>query len=327
MKEETIKKKLSNSDVKYYRISINSKYRDCFLGHQKVIIDSNEYNIFDSGSSIYITGLCMLHKQYNAQEGTQIELTPDGENRYKIKYLNGTDCSKKKSNCKGTSYAASNSKDIDKLRADVIGNVVEVLNKMQESYHGILVDQKYLPTRGKIGFTERNLTFYFCHHYLELRKDNLSNIIVWQEMPLESDENHDNHRQHIDSIIIDKHDNEIDLFYIEAKRIFNPSFVDNREKSSLQNDYDRIIENCKLLPGYSELGNGSEIHHHMVLLAGLEIFEEQKEKTVNAKKDKLVAFKKEYFRHQNHSRIIGGIKGSTKNNVVYEIYAFYREIK
>lgn len=319
MEKKTITINLSKTDVDSGRIVIHKKDRDYFNGYQNVKINDINYHIYDSGSSLYISKFSNLHKQHNAQEGSIIRLTCKGENQFEIEYSNKTNHSDKKNSCIGTHNTA-------------LAVLKDVLDKMEESYRGIIVDQNYLPTRDRIGFTERNLTFYFCHHYLELRKVNISNIIVWQEMPLDSDKNNDNQRQHIDSILIDKHDNEIDIFYIEAKRIFDSSFVDG-EKSSLRKDYKRIIKNCKLLPGYRELrSNESEkIHHHVVLLAGLEIFNGQRSSTIDEKHNKLENFRTNYFGkdEDDYSKLfIGGLHGTTKNQVSeYEIHTFYSEIE
>lgn len=320
--KEPIEIKLSKSDVNNGRIVIQKEDRGYFDRYQNVKINDIDYHIYDSGSSLYISKFTNLHKQHNAQEGSIIRLTCKGENQFEIEYSNKTNCSDKKSSCIDTPYTA-------------LGVLQDVLDKMKDSYQGIIVGQNYLPTRDRIGFTERNLTFYFCHHYLELRKNNILNIIVWQEMPLESDKNHDNDRQHIDSIIIDKHDGEIEIFYIEAKRIYDPSFVTG-EKSSLQKDYERIIGNRKLLPDYSEIIKGSKkIHHHVVLLAGLEIYKGQRDATIGNKHVKLEDFRERYFEENCYSKLfIGGIDGSTNVHengstkvLEYEIHTFYSEIK
>lgn len=147
-----------------------------------------------------------------------------------------------------------------------------------------------MPTRDHIGFTERNLTFYFCHHYLKLREDNIKNIIVWQEMPLI-----DCPREHIDSIIIDKdmEKKEISIFYIEAKRVYDKSFIDNG-KSSLDNDHKRImdIKKFKKIPGYGEIDKDKEFTkiHYEVLLAGFELRNNQRSSTVDGRLEKLENF-------------------------------------
>lgn len=169
----------------------------------------------------------------------------------------------------------------------------KVFKNSKDSYSNILRTQKYLPTRDQIGFTERNLTLYFCHHYLEERNDNIDNLIVWQEMPLMKKKNA---RQHIDSIIIDKDKdkNEVSIFYIEAKRVYDKSFIYG-DKSSLKNDSTRIREQYKNIPGYEELiRTNNSIHHYEVLLAGLEIRKNQKEKTITSRMDALNRFPKDF---------------------------------
>lgn len=334
-----IKCTLTKTDVNVGRIRIPAEFKKRFSGYQNVTIKNHDYNIFDHGSTIYITGFTKLHKDNKAQIGMCIILKHIDKNHYDIEYRDETACLNKKNICKDTPNVAPNSIliDVDKSHTDVVtGIVAEVLDKMENSYKGILIDQEYLPTRNKIGFTERNLTFYFCHHYLEVRHHNISNIIVWQEMPLESDKNHDNKRQHIDSIIIDKQEHDIDIFYIEAKRVYDSSFVMG-EECSLKSDFDRIINNCSLLPGYNELTSDryKNVHHYVVLLAGLEIFENQRESTKTNKIKELEVFKQTYFNEktQNDIIFIGGIKGSTDKQTStdkpvsqYEIHAFYKEI-
>lgn len=233
MKKESIKIELSRTDVCVGRIVILQKDRNYFNGEQNVKIKDKDYHIYDSGSSLYISGFKKLHIQNKAQEGTVITLTYKGKKQYEIQY--------ETNNRIETHNAVPTSRQIDESNFPVLGDLSTVLEKMQASYKGIMVDQDYFPSRDKIGFTERNLTFFFCHHYVNLRRKNIQNIIVWQEMPLESSENQDNHRQHIDSIIIDKQDNKIDIFYIEAKRIYGPKSV-NSDKNSLKADYGRIMK-------------------------------------------------------------------------------------
>ena len=316
----TIERTLTSKEVKENVITIEKKYRVFFPG-KEVVINGRTYGIYKYSSTIYIKGVNDLHKD-NARVGTRIKLSRKDDNQFEIEYFNGTDCSDKKRSCIDTPYTT-------------LSVLQDVLDKMKESYHGIIVDQKYLPTRDKIGLTERNLTFYFCHHYLELRKDNIKNIIVWQEMPLESDiyNKKDNHRQHIDSIIIDRHDDAIDIFYIEAKRIFDSSFVTGT-KSSLKKDLDRIMKNYKLLPHYKDIiKNVTKIHHHIVLLAGLDILKGQRPNTINNKKNALNKFREDNYFTTENLREFWEVEDKndveSKNESVlseYKIFLFYKEI-
>lgn len=183
------------------------------------------------------------------------------------------------------------SQNIEDIDSNILDRLVNVLKKIEGSYFNILRTQKYLPTRDQIGFTERNLTFYFCHHYLEQRISNMNNLIVWQEMPLNKNE-----RQHIDSIIIDKDNdkNEVSFFYIEAKRVYDKSFI-NGDKSSLGKDRERIEKKYMNIPGYKELIQTNSIHrHYEILLAGLEIQNNQKDKTIKERTDALIQFSKDF---------------------------------
>lgn len=65
---------------------------------------------------------------------------------------------------------------------------------------------EYYPSFKSSGFTERNLTFNFCHNLLKINHK----LIVYQEVPIEEG-------QHFDSLVID--DEEKLLIIIEAKRL------------------------------------------------------------------------------------------------------------
>lgn len=218
--------------------------------------------------------------------------------------------------------------NIEDIDSNILDRLVNVLKKIEDSYSNILRTQKYLPTRDQIGFTERNLTFYFCHHYLEVRKDeepnyNMNNLIVWQEMPLNKNE-----RQHIDSIIIDKDKdkNEVSFFYIEAKRVYDKSFI-NGDKSSLGKDRERIESKYMNIPGYEELIQTNSIHrHYEILLAGLEIRNNQKDKTINERKDALIQFSKDFGPKGFYCRIIN-LKDIPNNEKLdeYRIYMYLKE--
>lgn len=230
------------------------------------------------------------------------------------------------------------SQNTENINPDIHTRLANVFEKVQESYKNILVKQGYLPTRDQIGFTERNLTFYFCHHYLEVRKDeerkdeernyNMNNPIVWQEMPLEK-EKKKNERQHIDSIIIDKDNNknEVSIFYIEAKRVYNKSFIDGK-KSSLKKDRDRIQEQYTKIPGYNSILNKFNIHHYEVLLAGLEIRDNQKDKTITERTDALERFSNIFIHKDKYNYYsIEFPKNNTERLKEYRIYTYIRELK
>jgi len=147
------------------------------------------------------------------------------------------------------------------------GQTIEMAFKqMGISFHTMLWDKKIALTRNNIGFTERNLTFYFCSSFINIKKD----AIIWQELPIYGS------HQHLDSIIIDKGNDIIDVYYIEAKRIYNENYV-TKEKSdghgSLFLDYERLTKELKpdKIPSLNLLLNECKIvRKHIVLLASLE---------------------------------------------------------
>lgn len=98
-----------------------------------------------------------------------------------------------------------------------------ILKRMQARYSRML--DTYYPAFETTGFTERNLTFNFCHEALCLNE----NMIVWQEVPL-SDK-----AQHLDSIIFD--DAGKSIYIIEAKRLGADDAI-----SSIENDMERLEE-------------------------------------------------------------------------------------
>jgi hypothetical protein len=103
--------------------------------------------------------------------------------------------------------------------------IQEVFNNMCKMYESIFTN--YYPSHGSTGFTERNLTFYFSHFYLK-SANNLSDIIVWQEVPIEEG-------GHFDTLIIDSINEKIII--IEAKRLQN-----YQKFESIQKDFDRIVD-------------------------------------------------------------------------------------
>ena len=97
---------------------------------------------------------------------------------------------------------------------NVYSFVKEIFDNMCNSYQRIFGNPDFLPTNDKdnnraTGFTERNLTFNFCHSYLELNERG----VIWQEMPIIGQSH-----QHIDSVIVHSDT----LLLIEAKRLHSP---------------------------------------------------------------------------------------------------------
>ena len=96
-----------------------------------------------------------------------------------------------------------------------------VLKRMRARYSRML--DTYYPAFETTGFTERNLTFNFCHEALCLNEK----LIVWQEVPLSDKE------QHLDSIIFD--DVNKSIYIVEAKRLGAEGAI-----SSIKNDMERL---------------------------------------------------------------------------------------
>ncbi len=95
----------------------------------------------------------------------------------------------------------------------------------------------YYPAYGKNGFTERNLTFNFCHNLLVKNK----NLIVFQEVPIKN-------KQHFDSIVID--DKNKVVFIIEAKRLQS-----KKKMSEIADDCDRMLAHFNEFNGHEERKN------------------------------------------------------------------------
>lgn len=101
-----------------------------------------------------------------------------------------------------------------------------ILKRMQARYSRML--DTYYPAFGTTGFTERNLTFNFCHEALCLNE----NLIVWQEAPLSNKE------EHLDSIIFD--DVNKSIYIVEAKRLGAEGAI-----FSIKNDMERLEDLSK----------------------------------------------------------------------------------
>lgn len=126
---------------------------------------------------------------------------------------------------------------------DIIDIIKNTYNSVVGEYRKTFIGNHYLPTKDADsslvinGFTERNLTFNFCHAYLNQHKD----AIVWQETPIIHD---DAKREHIDSIIIDKIDEDNYLaIYLEAKRLYGIAHF-----QSLLEDLNRIKKYHSYIP-------------------------------------------------------------------------------
>lgn len=190
-------------------------------------------------------------------------------------------------------------------------------NKLEDAFKGLvksynsIFEEYFIPTRDEIGFTERNLTFYFCQSFIKANPD----AIVWQEMPIK-DEN-----QHLDSIILDFDEKEkyIHVCLIESKRIYNEHYVGvevrkdgccimdpqpnhgtlEKDRKRLNGIIDKIVKDnnkeCEI-PGLSvfEDKKNKKICFHIVQLASLEHKKNNYDSTFEKRKNSIDYFAKKF---------------------------------
>lgn len=139
--------------------------------------------------------------------------------------------------------------------------ISKVYSELLNNYKKIFVDSKYLPTKKTSssilinGFTERNLTFHFCHQYLAQSE----NSLVWQEVPIWKE-----NRQHIDSIIID---NDLKtVYYIEAKRFYG---INHFEK--LLDDLKRLVKENDNIPLPCN-SNSNRLYYKRIIVLLADVF-------------------------------------------------------
>lgn len=108
-----------------------------------------------------------------------------------------------------------------------------IMNKSVDYYRNVF--NTFYPAFGGNGLTERNQSFNFCRHYMDIVKD----AVVWQELPIKYKTDNKEVKGHIDSLIIDK-TNKI-ILLIEAKRI-TKGRVDSKVES-IAADFGRLIDN------------------------------------------------------------------------------------
>ncbi len=165
---------------------------------------------------------------------------------------------------------------IHKVTTTFTNKLENAFKGLEKSYNSIF-KECFIPTRDEIGFTERNLTFYFCQSY----KNENRNSIVWQEMPIKDE------HQHLDSIILDFDEKEeyIHVCLIESKRIYNEHYVgvdvEKDGRCSIkdpQPDHGTLEKDRKRLNGIINRivnDNNKECE-----IPGLSVFEGKKKKTV-----------------------------------------------
>lgn len=217
--------KLSKTDVKYNKIYLDESTCALFkpFVNQKIkIVDEDDCEFFfdvnwrfsnrKNKLSLVLSQTKDFIIQWDLKEGDVLSFkynsdictfTVDIMKSGNSQVLNGTSCS----------YPDITPIDEDS-KIKLLKIIAQTYQSVVDEYRNTFIENSYLPTkvaRSSIainGFTERNLTFNFCHSYL---KHN-SNTIVWQEIPITSV-----NRQHVDSIIIDNDW----IIYIEAKRLYD----------------------------------------------------------------------------------------------------------
>lgn len=236
--------KLSNNDVNVKKniIALEKNVHGLFkpFVNQKIrIVDQDDYEFyFDvkryNNGQLFLFQTKDFVNQWNLKEGDVLSF------KYNSDICSFTvDVSKKgiSQERKETSNSFSETITIDeKSKTDILSTISRTYQSVVDEYSNTFVRNCYLPTKSSQsslvinGFTERNLTFNFCHCFLKRNP----NAIVWQEIPITSV-----NRQHVDSIIIDKDW----IIYIEAKRLYDLTHFE-----LLLKDLDRIKEFHSVIP-------------------------------------------------------------------------------
>lgn len=222
--------KLSNSDVTRNFIvldkSVHSLFKR-FVGHQLKIVDQDDCDFFFdvkkyANGQLFLTQTQGFIEQWNLKEGDEISFEYDDEIGAFVVNTKGNDNSQVAEKPSCTKATSTDEK------TNISKTITETYQSVVDTYRNTFKENHYLPTKKSNsslvinGFTERNLTFNFCHSYLVQHP----NAIVWQEIPID-----DVNRQHVDSIIIDNDW----VIYIEAKRLYDVTHFKN-----LLDDFDRI---------------------------------------------------------------------------------------
>jgi len=129
----------------------------------------------------------------------------------------------------------------------------KVFSGTVQTYKNTLTN--YYPSFESIGFTERNLTFNFCHNYFSVN----GYAKVWQEVPLNVKNEKGKYDEHYDSLIIDEK-NRV-LVIIEAKRLNS-----ERKLYSINEDYNRIMSQFSKINAYEKY---REFSKYGILLADI----------------------------------------------------------
>ena len=219
------KGELSKSDIKNNRIYLDENTSELFkqFVNQKIkIVDQDDCEFFfdvtkhwherKHSSIYYLNQTNDFIIQWDLKEGDSLSFKYDIDSfTVDITKKSHSDVPKETTNSFPEAVAID-----EKSKTDVLCTISQTYQSAVDEYRNTFVRNSYLPTKASQssivinGFTERNLTFNFCHSYL---KEN-PNAIVWQEIPINSV-----NRQHVDSIIIDKDKDWV--FFIEAKRLYD----------------------------------------------------------------------------------------------------------
>jgi len=113
----------------------------------------------------------------------------------------------------------------------------------------------YYPSFESIGFTERNLTFNFCHNYFSIYQK----AKIWQEVPINKKNEKGKYDEHFDSLIIDEA-NKL-LIFIEAKRLNSGNKLE-----SINADYARLKQDFSKIYNYDKF---QEFTKYGILLADI----------------------------------------------------------
>ncbi len=197
---------------------------------------------------------------------------------------------------------------------NVYSFVKEIFDNMCNSYKRIFGNPDFLPTNDKdnnraTGFTERNLTFNFCHSYLELNEKG----VIWQEMPIIGQSH-----QHIDSVIVHSDT----LLLIEAKRLHSPYHFEEltskpSHKTKRQHRTNPYGDLYRLQTYYEDIPIFDKQKYkacYAILLADFLIQRSNNKQTVN---DTYHSFYKEYFDNQEY-KVFGNDK--------MEYYLYYKVV-
>ena len=234
--------KLSNFDVTKNHIVLEESIRNLFegfVGHTIKIVDEDDYEFFFEVQEKKDKSQLLLYQtqdfvdQWKLKKGDIIQFKYDDKiESFVVDIIKKKGYDQEKKEVSNTNITSID----EKSKVELLRIVSQTYNSVVEEYRKIFEEKCYLPTKASQsslvinGFTERNLTFNFCHSYLNLdlnlKRD--PKAIVWQEIPINSI-----NRQHVDSIIIDNDW----IIYIEAKRLYDLTHFE-----LLLKDLDRIME-------------------------------------------------------------------------------------